>query len=1489
MEMNPTKSNKQLQQLPPTSSPSTSLAQQSLNWPNPPTFPSIPEVPMNSNQQIPSPQVTHVSHYSVPVSNPQQLQQPQLHQRTSVPTYPTHVSVLSSVDAAGPLLRSRQSSSSALPLAPFPNLTPPPQVLDQQRRQQARFQSQSSGLPNPPSLQSLQYNSSQRRPLPRAATYTSHPPTSIQQQQQQIQMLYNSQTNLQDNATLLHQSVPGSFNTLQNTAPGYGNNWQHNSISSFPDRTVSHGQVRPQPQSLQQQLVVRPISQAIPVSQVQTSQVAVQQQQVQPRSQIHASPSFGSASGSASATPRPSAPQTPQTPRKQVPVQPIKNEITRPEQAIMVATSNEASEGNAIPVSLTESNDTLTGSTDQRTGPIRPAEINPSDLKAYRDPNHEIGRGTYGTVHVGFFFDSPVAVKRIRMLDVSPGTSSDPAVREEHLKSLRKFVDQIKSRYERVSHSCIVRFYGAFVDEKDLSAILVTDLAVANLGDALVELRKSGGTMHLSAILTIAQQICSGMVALHAAGFSWDDPKPHNILLSKEIDPSGMLPTHAASAMLADFGLSRSISESILDNTSLYKTGQPVASYAYKAPETFIGSELSETAAQAADIYSFGLVLYEMLTMRTPWKRKSFVEVDREVSKGKRPEWPSPGQNDYHGAIDTELRHIVERSWATDPKMRPTAEELRLALQAYTDKNNQAHVQRPVSDITKTLIPGDPRVGLAQSGTLSKQSSTSTAVAIDGSVEFGSTFNGTKESGKSEDDSDSDRNNLLQRKNSTMPVLSNPTGLSPVTSPEPRSLTMGMDIPDTRNVSLQFNDARRSTLLQPALDARKFSHVTRKETSAEEASSSERIQAHQPGSSTGNMEEAEFNNVRQKDGNQVAYQQPDFMNQAGEEYHQSHNFGNNDLHKVPTAEFEDLRNDVSLAFAADAVRLTNGDGQQTQQNLSHRYYENQAFAEHTGRPPLYGGTMDGSLPDLSSSSASSISVRRKRSKRLQSIIEHAAVAFLEIKRREEASGRMPPKQRKEAADKQAAEETRRAMESQALQNIEAAKEREDIATVIDEMRNNRNSYHVARVGATFLKRYCTDEVLFSDICEEGGIEELYAGVSMFTDKDELCKVFCDSITALSHHFDDKANHLIRGIGVPSLVMEVLDSHRTNIKVQIAGCISLASIAATCELSRLAVATLGGPKCIYNAMTKNNSTFKDIELAQAALLAIRCVADKNEDAAKYLIDVSALDTVTLAAETFPNSGIETDILQTFQSFAFYDKGRSTIVTSSGLKCLSTIMLRNQHPEFLVACCKFIRSIARWKDDDCERALLESSIAERVVYVMRQSNEIPGEQGARLAWYAAHSCSFLASFGPNSKTRLCHAEAIETLIGLLRTRKENARVVRAVTDALGDLVNGDPDAKLRAQKCNAIPALHEVHGIHENVSRARNAIRGTLNFLTLPHTVTVADANANMKPSNSASRPPQMPATNEAPPQQSQQRPPQPAATQRRRKFNLWMKR
>jgi serine/threonine protein kinase/DNA-binding winged helix-turn-helix (wHTH) protein len=247
-------------------------------------------------------------------------------------------------------------------------------------------------------------------------------------------------------------------------------------------------------------------------------------------------------------------------------------------------------------------------------------------------------------------------VSRYRVLEVLGGGGMGVVYRAEDLKLARpvalKFLpeevaDQQAAiqRFEReaqtasaLNHSNICTIYG--IEEYEGKPFIVMELLE---GEALsTRLAQSHGRLALTALLDIAIEVCSGLQAAHTKGIIHRDVKPANIFLTK-----------AGQTKILDFGLAKLASSqeeqaaptedsslpvssgshepaaersSLHDLPSLTATGTALGTFAYMSPEQIRKEELD----CRTDLFSFGLVLYEMATGNRAFPGES-IEVVHEA------------------------------------------------------------------------------------------------------------------------------------------------------------------------------------------------------------------------------------------------------------------------------------------------------------------------------------------------------------------------------------------------------------------------------------------------------------------------------------------------------------------------------------------------------------------------------------------------------------------------------------------------------------------------------------------------------------------------------------------------------------------------------------------------------------------------------------------------------------------------------------------
>lgn len=152
--------------------------------------------------------------------------------------------------------------------------------------------------------------------------------------------------------------------------------------------------------------------------------------------------------------------------------------------------------------------------------------------------------------------------------------------------------------------------------------------------------------------LPIALDIANGMAYLHSRNVIHRDLKPSNILLTRD---------HRAK--IADFGMS-------VANTGQELTAE-TGTYRYMAPEVI----RHESYSSNADVYSFGICLWQLITREVPFATMTPIQAAYAVASGQRPPIPA--------STPSRLRQIITSCWDQDSHRRPSFTYIAMALADY--------------------------------------------------------------------------------------------------------------------------------------------------------------------------------------------------------------------------------------------------------------------------------------------------------------------------------------------------------------------------------------------------------------------------------------------------------------------------------------------------------------------------------------------------------------------------------------------------------------------------------------------------------------------------------------------------------------------------------------------------------------------------------------------------------------------------------------
>ena len=274
------------------------------------------------------------------------------------------------------------------------------------------------------------------------------------------------------------------------------------------------------------------------------------------------------------------------------------------------------------------------------------------ELEPWDERSPVLGEGTYGTVYAGFLKEKqgrthfrPRTAVAIKVL------KSVPEKAEDQRKITREVMVAQRLRFPSLS----AILYFSQTSERWCTVSLQARCSLGQmLKDARAGTPKSwetaaGDTVTWNstkrAIAAIG--IAAGLAFMHKKGFVHRDMKPENVLLDDYMRP-----------LITDFGMARELPKDLDEITRV--RGTPL----YMAPEVLSG----DAYGAPADVYSYGMLVYELMTMKVPFEGRVRNEhqLRQLVGNGERPQFDS--------GVAEEWRDLIEKCWNQDPAERPSME-----------------------------------------------------------------------------------------------------------------------------------------------------------------------------------------------------------------------------------------------------------------------------------------------------------------------------------------------------------------------------------------------------------------------------------------------------------------------------------------------------------------------------------------------------------------------------------------------------------------------------------------------------------------------------------------------------------------------------------------------------------------------------------------------------------------------------------------------
>ncbi|XP_074582288.1 putative serine/threonine-protein kinase SIS8 [Curcuma longa] len=255
-----------------------------------------------------------------------------------------------------------------------------------------------------------------------------------------------------------------------------------------------------------------------------------------------------------------------------------------------------------------------------------------------------IGLGSFGEVYHGDWHGTEVAVKRFLHQDIS----SD---------ALEEFISEVRIM-KRLRHPNVVLFMGAVTCVPNLS--IVTEFL--HRGSLFRLIHRPNNQLDERRRLRMALDIARGMNYLHNCT---------PIIVHRDLKSPNLLVDKNWVVKVCDFGLSRIKHNTFLSSRSTAGTAE------WMAPEVL----RNEPSDEKCDVFSFGVILWELCTLQQPWEGMNPMQVVGAIGFQDR-------RLDIPDDMDPIIAGIIRKCWQINPKMRPSFAEIMAALKP---------LQKPIS------------------------------------------------------------------------------------------------------------------------------------------------------------------------------------------------------------------------------------------------------------------------------------------------------------------------------------------------------------------------------------------------------------------------------------------------------------------------------------------------------------------------------------------------------------------------------------------------------------------------------------------------------------------------------------------------------------------------------------------------------------------------------------------------------------------------
>ena len=270
----------------------------------------------------------------------------------------------------------------------------------------------------------------------------------------------------------------------------------------------------------------------------------------------------------------------------------------------------------------------------------------------------EIARGGMGTVELARVEEGRLAGQIVAVKRLHPNIASDP-------QFVSMFLDE--AWLTAALHHANVVAVVAWGDDERGMFLAIEFVQGVSLARLLKESRQNQEMFAERTVANLCSQICAGLTAAH--GLRGADGAMLG-LVHRDLTPGNVLVRFDGLVKIVDFGIAKA--EERISHT---RTGTLKGKPAYMAPEQARGGKVD----QRADIFSFGVLMFELLAGQRPWRAKAAFDVMMEIAGD-----PPPRLADLRPALNPEFIAIVEKCLAKKPEERfSSAAEVQARLDAW--------------------------------------------------------------------------------------------------------------------------------------------------------------------------------------------------------------------------------------------------------------------------------------------------------------------------------------------------------------------------------------------------------------------------------------------------------------------------------------------------------------------------------------------------------------------------------------------------------------------------------------------------------------------------------------------------------------------------------------------------------------------------------------------------------------------------------------